>query len=130
VFDPVVALLLAAYMAYAAIGLVRTALDEILDSALPERDVEAIKAVLQSHAGDVSGYHNLRTRRSGANRQVDMHLLFSPQRTVTEVHDITDRIAEDIEARLPGCVVVVHPEPDTGDTDTADRLALGPGPLE
>jgi cation diffusion facilitator family transporter len=125
-FDPAVALLLAAYMGYTAIGLVRTALEEMLDTALPKEDLVAIRDVLAKHGHEVRGYHNIRTRRSGATRHVDMHVLFDPQRTVTQVHDTADAIADDIVRALPGCVVFVHPEPDTGQPDTADRVVLGP----
>lgn len=126
IFDPIMALVLAAYMGYTAVGLVRTALEEIMDASLPERDLEAIRAVLADHRHEVRGYHNVRTRRSGATRHVDMHVLFDPERTVTDVHTTADAIAEDIQRALPGCVVVVHPEPDTGEPDTADRLVMGP----
>ncbi len=125
VFDPLVALALAAYMAYTAIGLVRTAIEEMMDAALPEEDMRAILDVLEAHKHEVRGYHNIRTRRSGATRHVDMHVLFDPEGTVTHVHEVADTIADDIQTRLPGCTVVVHPEPDTGGLDTADRVALG-----
>lgn len=128
VFDPIVALLLAAYMGFTAIGLVRTALSEILDTALPEDELEAIRAVLADHRHEVRGYHNVRTRRSGATRHVDMHVLFDPERTVTDVHHTADAIADDIVKALPGCVVVVHPEPDTGDPEPDGHLTVGPGP--
>jgi cation diffusion facilitator family transporter len=125
VFDPITALLLAAYMAFTAIGLVRTAMSEILDTALPEDELQAIRDVLTDHGREVRGYHNVRTRRSGATRHVDMHVLFDPQRTVTEVHDTADAIADDIARALPGCVVVIHPEPDADGEEPGGHLAVG-----
>jgi cation diffusion facilitator family transporter len=113
VFDPIAALLLAAYMAWTAIGLVRTALRDIMDASLPPADVDVIKAVLKEHESDVRGLHNLRTRRSGGTRQVDMHLLFESTWTVAQVHAAADRISDEIRRRLPGSVVVIHPEPDS-----------------
>jgi cation diffusion facilitator family transporter len=113
-FDAITALCLAAYMAWASVGLVRTALEEMLDRALPEGDLRAINDVLRSHAGEVRGFHQLRTRRSGATRHVDMHLLFDAERSVREVHDTADRIEADIKHRLPGSIVVIHTEPDEG----------------
>ena len=115
IFDPITALLLAAYMGWTAIGLVRTALEDIMDASLPPEDVEKIMAVLQDHDHEVHGIHNLRTRRSGATRQVDMHVLFDANYTVERVHVIADRISDDIRQRLPGSIVVIHPEPDLGE---------------
>jgi cation diffusion facilitator family transporter len=113
-FDAVTALLLAGYMAYTAVGLVRTALVDIMDASLPDDEVDTICGILDRHAASVRGFHNLRTRRSGATRHVDMHLLFSAGSTVEEVHTIADQIAREIEMAFPGAVVVIHPEPDTG----------------
>lgn len=111
-FDPLTALLLAAYMAWIAVGLVRVAYEEIMDSALPPDDISAIERVVAGHSSELRGYHNLRTRRSGSTRQIDMHLTFDGARTVEEVHAVSDHIADDIHAALPGSVVVIHVEPE------------------
>jgi cation diffusion facilitator family transporter len=120
-FDPLTALALAAYMAWTAVGLVRTALADILDTALPADELAAIEGVLRAHAGEVVGYHRLRTRRSGAARQVDMHLIFEQGRTVADVHTTSDHIEAEIKAQLPDAVVVIHPEPDEGQERTLLR---------
>ncbi len=117
-FDPITALLLAAYMGWTAIGLVRTALEDIMDQSLPAAELIAIEEVLRAHKDEVLGYHRLRTRRSGATRHIDMHLIFEADRTVVDVHDASDHIESDIKARLPGAEVVIHPEPDEGQERT------------
>ena len=114
VFDPLVAIALAAYMGWMAFGLVRSAVSDIMDRALPPEDVKVIHDVLVDHQTEVRGFHRLRTRRSGATRHVDMHLLLDPHRTVVDVHRISDSIEREIAARLPGTVVVIHVEPDDG----------------
>ncbi len=110
VFDPLVALGLAAYMGYTAYGLVRTALSEIMDEALPVREVDAIEEVLETHP-EVRSFHQLRTRRIGATRQVDVHMSVDASLTVAEVHVISEEVEREIEERLPGTVVVIHVEP-------------------
>jgi cation diffusion facilitator family transporter len=119
VFDPILALVLAAYMGWAAIGLVRTALSEIMDSSLPEGELDLIHGVLSHHAHEIRGYHNLRTRRSGATRQIDMHLVFESERTVYDVHEVADQVADEIRQALPDSVVVIHVEPDGLAPDTS-----------
>ncbi|MEX0684064.1 MAG: cation diffusion facilitator family transporter [Dehalococcoidia bacterium] len=114
VFDPITALFLAAYMLWASIGLVRTALEDILDRALPDDELKAIGDILLAHSGDVRGFHRVRTRRSGGTRHVDMHLIFDADRTVSDVHTISDGIEDEIRSRLPGAIVVIHTEPDEG----------------
>lgn len=117
-FDPITALLLAVYMAWTAVGLVRTALEDIMDQSLPDTELVAIEEELRAHKDEVLGYHRLRTRRSGRTRHIDMHLIFKADRTVVDVHDASHRIEADIRARLPGAEVVIHTEPDEGQERT------------
>jgi cation diffusion facilitator family transporter len=114
VFDPLVALGLAAYMGWTALGLVRIAASEVMDTSLPDADLAAIHDVLVEHREYVRGFHRLRTRRTGAIRHVDMHLLVAADLTVEQVHPISDRIEHEIEERLPGTIAVIHVEPDDG----------------
>lgn len=114
VFDPLVALGLAAYMAITAVGMVRTAVDDIMDRALPAEDLRRICDVLIAHKDDVRGFHRLRTRRSGAARQIDVHITLDPRMTVDEAHRVCESIDRDIKSTLPGSVIVLHTEPEHG----------------
>ena len=114
VFDPLVALGLAAYMGWTALGLVRIAASEVMDTSLPDADLAVIHDVLVEHRQYVRGFHRLRTRRTGAVRHIDMHLLVAPGLTIEQVHPISDRIEHEIEERLPGTIAVIHVEPDDG----------------
>jgi cation diffusion facilitator family transporter len=114
IFDPLVALGLAAYMGWTAIGLVRTALSEIMDEALPDEELRAIHDVLIAHRKEIRGFHRLRSRRAGPTRHVDMHLVVDPDQTVREVHTICDSMEREIQERLPGTLVTIHMEPDDG----------------
>jgi cation diffusion facilitator family transporter len=114
IFDPLVALALAGYMWWMAFGLIRGALGEIMDVRLPEEDERQIYESILARYPEVRGFHHLRTRRSGPQRYVELHLLVDPARTIQEVHDLSDQIEADIKKRLPGAIVTIHPEPDDG----------------
>jgi len=123
VFDPLVALGLAGYMGYTAVGLTRTALDDIMDRALPAEDLRCICDVLVAHKDEVRGFHRLRTRRSGAERQIDMHITLRANMTVDEAHNICESVDHDIRAALPNSTIVLHFEPDHGEGEqTLDDL--------
>ena len=113
-FDPLVALGLAAYMAWTAVNLAREALSEIMDVALPDDELRAIHDVIAAHKDDIRGFHRLRSRRAGPTRHVDMHLIVDAQRTVEEAHTVCDEIEREIQEQLPGAVVTIHLEPDDG----------------
>jgi divalent metal cation (Fe/Co/Zn/Cd) transporter len=100
-------------MGWIAYGLVRTAAADIMDTALPEEELSVITEVLIAHP-EVRGFHRLRTRRSGADRHVDMHCLVDSHLTMEQSHPIAESIEHEIEDKLPGTTVVIHLEPDDG----------------
>jgi cation diffusion facilitator family transporter len=114
IFDPLVALGLAVYMWWMALGLLRGALGEIMDIRLPEEDEKQVHESILTHQADVRGFHHLRTRRSGRQRYIELHLLVDPARTIQEVHNLCDDIETDIARRLPGAILTIHTEPDDG----------------
>jgi cation diffusion facilitator family transporter len=111
-FDPAVALLLAAYLGWTAYGIARTALRELVDTALPEATVEALRACLAHESHGMRGYHRLRTRKSGRQRHIDLHVLVDPQLTVSEAHALVEDLEGDIHRIIPGAVITIHLDPD------------------
>jgi cation diffusion facilitator family transporter len=114
VFDPLVAVALGTYLAWSGVEVFRGALPEVMDVALPSEEVRAVEDVLAAHRGPVRGYHRLRTRKSGRQRYVDMHMLVDPAMSVNDAHDLCERVEHAIRERLPGAVVTIHVEPDDG----------------
>ena len=112
--DPVVALLLAAYLWFTAFGLLRNAVAEIMDVRLPEDEERYVRDIILEHHPEVRGFHHLRTRRSGSTRYVELHLLVDPGQTIQEVHNLCDHLEADILDRLPSAVITIHTEPDDG----------------
>jgi cation diffusion facilitator family transporter len=117
--DPVVALLVAGAIVTAGVRLLMGSSRVLVDEALPEDERAAIHAEVVSF-GDrgVVGYHQLRTRRAGARRYVDLHLQFEAGTSLEQAHEIAHKIQDAIAARLDGADVLIHLEP-------ADRVRPG-----
>lgn len=116
--DPVAAIGVALLIIHAAWKLTLTSARDLMDAALPADEEQAIHHVLTAHAPGVRGFHNLRTRKAGSQRFVDVHVLVDPKMTVSASHALTDVVTDEIRSRLPSTVVVVHIEPcedDCGD---------------
>jgi cation diffusion facilitator family transporter len=116
IFDPIMALALAVYLIWTAGQVFVTALSEIMDVRLPRHEQELIEQALYDHRlAGVRGYHDLRTRKAGRQRYVELHLGVDPQQTVEAAHDLCEQVEAAIRSRLPGVVVVtIHLEPDSG----------------
>ncbi len=112
VFDPVVALLLAAYLSWIAFGIFRDALSELIDTALPPDEAAPIAECLARKGRGVRGFHELRTRKSGRQKYVEVHILLDPSLTVSEAHRRVEEIEDDIHRFVPGSIVSIHIDPD------------------
>ena len=115
IFDPIVALLLAAFLAWTAAGIVRTALHELIDSALPDETVRLIEECISHEAHGIRGYHALRTRKSGRETYIDVHVLVDPALTVSEAHLLVEHFEADLRSSVPGAVIGIHVDPDEPD---------------
>ncbi len=115
IFDPIVALMLAAYLLWIASGIFRTALSELIDTALPDETLAALSACLAHESHGMRGYHALRTRRSGREAYIDLHALIDPAITVSEAHRLVEDLERDISSIVPSAVVTVHLDPDEAD---------------
>jgi cation diffusion facilitator family transporter len=113
--DPIVAIGVAALIMWAAYGLTRRTLKDLVDAPLPEEDRKAILEVLEAHEDMHIGWDALRTRRAGPERHIDLHLHFPPSMPIAKAHDDAHHIQLEIETRLPRSVVLIHLEPCEAD---------------
>jgi len=111
--DPAVALAVAAAIVYTGVGLLSGSTRVLVDEALPGEEVTAIREVIvQFGPRGVVGYHELRTRRAGARRYVDLHVQFRQGTSLEAAHRTAHELQEAIERRLRGADVLIHLEPE------------------
>jgi cation diffusion facilitator family transporter len=111
--DPVVALAVACAIVISGVRILTRSSRVLVDEALPEAEQRAIdEAVRAFGPSGVAGYHNLRTRRAGARRYVDLHVQFRSGTTLESAHAIAHALQDGIRARLGGADVLIHLEPE------------------
>ena len=128
--DPVVALMVAAAMVPTGVRLLMRSSRVLVDEALPPREVASIREAIEEFAGrGVVGYHELRTRRAGSRRYVDLHVQFRQGTSLEDAHRTAHELQEEIGSRLDGADVLIHLEP--GDrVRPGEELRVPPrGPL-
>jgi len=119
VLDPVIALLVGANIIRTGAGLIRRSLAGIMDSSLPEAELESVGEAVRAAAGAGAIFHGVRTRKSGPRRFVEFHLLFPGETTVRDGHETCKQVEAAIRERFPGTIVTIHAEP-MGDKDAWD----------
>jgi ferrous-iron efflux pump FieF len=125
--DPIVALAIVAYMAWGSFGIARQALDELMDRELPNADRQKIREIAQRHPA-VKSVHDLRTRSSGRQNFIQIHLEMDRSLTLVEAHEISDEVMYNVEAAFPNAEVLIHQDPE-GVEERRDALA-SPGQTE
>jgi cation diffusion facilitator family transporter len=106
--DPMVAILVAVFILRESYHLLKRAFTPLLDSSLEEEEIEIIGKTLT----ELSLYaHEIRTRRSGNYRFVDMHLEMDPGKSLHEVHQVCDELENLLKSKIPHLDVNIHVEP-------------------
>lgn len=122
-FDPIVALIVAAAIIRVAITLTMEAAGMLIDTRLPDRELRQLEEIVMK-TPKVVGYHKLRTRRSGPYRQIDYHLIVPGNMPVIEAHDLSEQVEDAIRSRFPRTTVVTHIEPDQVTETTQPNTSL------
>jgi cation diffusion facilitator family transporter len=123
IFDPIVAIVLASYLLWIALGIFRSALNELIDTALPAETIARLDDCLAHESHGMRSYHALRTRKSGREIHIDLHAIVDPAITVSEAHRLVEDLERDVGLIIPGAIVTVHLDPD--EPDIMERC--GPG---
>ena len=108
--DAVFAIFIALYILLSAAKMFVDAVQLLLDIALPEQEVMQIEEIVLSDSR-VLGFHDLRTRRSGSVRFIQLHLELDDHLSFLEAHDITDSLERRLRQAFPLVDIVIHHEP-------------------
>ena len=120
IFDPIVALLLAAYLLWIALGILRAALQRTDRLARCRTTTLARLEECLAHEGHgMRGFHELRTRKSGREKYIDVHVLVDPTLTVSEAHRRVEEIERDMRSACRARRLV-HVDPDEAASWIAD----------
>jgi cation diffusion facilitator family transporter len=108
--DPVIAILVAMIVFRAGYQMTKESVYELTDVSLPKEEEAAIRQILKAHP-EIIDFHQLRTRRSGFRRLIDVHVILFKDMHLDKAHAVCDESEAEIESVLSCCDVVIHLEP-------------------
>ncbi len=114
VIDPIIAIAVALLIVRAAYRLVMESGGPLVDVRLPRHEIKKVSDILLSEP-KIVGYHKLRTRKAGAERHIDVHIIVSESMSLSEAHDLTEVVEEKMRQALGGANVITHVEPVSKD---------------
>lgn len=108
--DPLFAIAIAGWIVLSAWGIARQSLDQLMDRELPDADRERIQGLCLAHAG-VQSVHELRTRASGRDTFIQLHVVLDGDMSLADAHRISTDIEAELRRAFPGADVIIHQDP-------------------
>lgn len=114
--DTLAGFAIAALVLYSAFDVLKESINGLMDHQLPDGQIRDIRRMILEHP-DVVGIHDLRARRSGADKFVQVHVEMDGTMSFERAHQIAEHLTTQIEGYLHQAFVIVH----------ADPVEIGPG---
>lgn len=109
--DSIIAFLVAINIVWSGVALLKRSVAGLLDATLPPEENARIDAVLDRYRKRGIEFHDIRTRQSGTDRFMTVHVLVPGKLTVKEGHDLVDRLEAEICRAIGEITVISHLEP-------------------
>ncbi|HEY9447368.1 MAG TPA: cation diffusion facilitator family transporter [Burkholderiales bacterium] len=111
ILDPIIAIAVAVHIVFTGIELLRRTTQGLMDAALPPNEIHATEQIIRAELPPTASFHDLRTRKAGARRFIEFHMLVPGATSVMESHAWCDRIEESLARHLAKVSVTIHVEP-------------------
>lgn len=112
VLDPALAALVALNILWSGWTLVRESVGGLMDVAVPEEMLGRIRDLISVNAEGAIEAHDLRTRHAGPMTFVEFHLVVPGDMSVSDAHDICDRVERSLRSELEPAHITIHVEPE------------------
>lgn len=110
--DPAMAALVAVNILWGGWRVMQQSMSGLLDESLSGEVLAQVRRLIALEGVGAVEAHDLRTRAAGAATFIEFHLVVPGNLTVTEAHDMCDRVEAALKALVEGCVVTIHVEPE------------------
>lgn len=110
--DPALAAFVALNILWAGYHVISGSVGGLMDKAVPEEDLSALRDLISEHARGAIEAHDLRTRHAGRHTFIEFHLIVPGEMSVHDAHQICDRIEAALREVVPDCTVNIHVEPE------------------
>jgi len=122
ILDPIIALLVALFILKVAYDVLRRSFGGLIDIRLSEAEENIIRLSIMEHVGELVSFHELRTRKAGSQRYIDLHLVMPKKASLEEAHRLCDHLEQDIGDKLRQANVTIHVEPCSEECDQCPIL--------
>lgn len=108
--DALLAMAVGLYLIWQVVPVARHAVDMLMDRELPDEQRQKVLEIARSHKL-VHDVHDLRTRKSGDDIFVELHVEFDPDLDLRRAHTVGEQIESAIRDIIPGVEILIHFDP-------------------
>ncbi|KAA3655787.1 MAG: cation transporter [Chloroflexi bacterium] len=109
--DGTLALIVAAHILRTGLNLVYDSSQGLMDRTLPNEEHQQIVNILDEFKAQQVQYHALRTRRSGNQRFISVHIQVPGAWSVQQGHELLEDIERNMRQTIPPVHILTHLEP-------------------
>lgn len=109
--DPIIAIFVAIVIIKAGYDLTKESMKGLMDMALPGHEERIIRGTIEKHSMHYTEFHAFRSRKSGSERHIDLHLVVSKHTNLEKAHALCDHLEREINTVLSRVHVLIHLEP-------------------
>ena len=110
IIDPIAAIIVAVFIFKESFVLLKSAFNPLIDTKLSDKEIKNIQSIMSNYDSVYCNFHNLKTRKSGSTKYIDLHLVVPYDMSVGSAHKICDEIERDLEDSLKNTEVMIHLE--------------------
>lgn len=111
-WDPLMSLLIVAYILRSVAKIFHSALAELMDEQLPDEVLEDVGRTIMNYHPKIIAYHDLRSRKVGETKFFEFHLELRDVEQFHEAHAISEGLIAILKAKYPRSVITVHQDPE------------------
>ena len=112
ILDPLLAMIVGVNILWSGYKLVSESVGGLMDIAVPDDQLNHIRDIISANADGAIEAHDVRTRQSGRKTFVEFHLVVPGSMSVSDAHDICDRIENALRDGVEGIMISIHVEPE------------------
>lgn len=109
-FDTVAALGVGAIILWIGLKVTHGGMHGLLDTRLPEGEEQVVRELVAA-VSPVLELKELKSRKAGPVRYLNLTLVVCRWENLEQIHRLCDDLEKEIQARFPGALVFIHPEP-------------------
>ena len=82
-----------------------------MDTEFPEAERARIRGIVLAHP-EVRDIHDMRTRSSGPDAFIQLHIEMDRDLTLVAAHEFSDQVMYSVERAFPNAQVLIHQDPE------------------